>query len=213
MNKVEFIFDYLEELFPDAHCELEYHKDYELLIAIILSAQCTDKRVNMITRELFKKYSTLEAINAASLKDIENDIKSLGLYKNKAKNIKETVAILLQEYNGKIPREKDLLTKLPGVGNKTANVFRAEWYKEAEIAVDTHVARVAKRLGLAKESDDVNQVEKKLRKLLRKSQYIKAHHLLIHFGRYFCKAINPNCAECKLKDICNLYNSKFASKS
>lgn len=213
MNNTERIFAYLEELFPDAHCELEYTKDYELLIAIILSAQCTDKRVNMVTREMFKKYTTLESINAASLNDIENEIKSLGLFKNKAKSIKETVKILIEEYDGKIPEDKSLLIKLPGVGNKTANVFRAEWLKEPEIAVDTHVARVSKRLGFANEKDDVGVVEKKLRKQLKREQYIKAHHLLIHFGRYFCKAVNPNCTECQLKDICKLYNSKLTRKS
>lgn len=212
MINTERIFTYLESLFPNAHCELEYTKDYELLIAIILSAQCTDKRVNMVTREMFKKYTTLESLDAASLKDIENEIKSLGLFKNKAKSVKETVRILLEKYDGVIPKEKELLTKLPGVGNKTANVFRAEWYKEPEIAVDTHVARVSKRLGFASEKDDVSAVERKLRKQLQKEQYIKAHHLLIHFGRYFCKAINPNCEECQLKDICKLYNSKLTSK-
>ncbi|MCH5171316.1 MAG: endonuclease III [Erysipelotrichales bacterium] len=213
MNNTERIFAYLEELFPDAHCELEYTKDYELLIAIILSAQCTDKRVNMVTREMFKKYTTLESINVASLNDIENEIKSLGLFKNKAKSIKETVKILIEEYDGEIPEDKSLLIKLPGVGNKTANVFRAEWLKEPEIAVDTHVARVSKRLGFANEKDDVGVVEKKLRKQLKREQYIKAHHLLIHFGRYFCKAVNPNCTECQLKDICKLYNSKLTRKS
>ena len=203
----------MESLFPNAHCELEYTKDYELLIAIILSAQCTDKRVNIVTRELFKKYTTLESINTASLKDIENEIKSLGLFKNKAKSIKETVRIIIEDYDGIIPRDKKLLTNLPGVGNKTANVFRAEWFKEPEIAVDTHVARVSKRLGLADENDDVSIVEKKLRKKLKQEQYIKAHHLLIHFGRYFCKAVNPNCKECQLKDMCKLYNSKLTRKS
>ena len=213
MIDTERIFNYLESLFPEAHCELEYTKDYELLIAIILSAQCTDKRVNMVTREMFKKYTSLELINNASLKDIENEIKSLGLFKNKAKSIKETVRIIIEEYNGVIPRDKNLLIKLPGVGNKTANVFRAEWFKEPEIAVDTHVARVSKRLGFALPKDDVSAVERKLRKQLKKEQYIKAHHLLIHFGRYFCKAVNPNCEECQLKDICKLYNSKLTRES
>lgn len=212
MNNIEQILDYLDSLFPNAHCELEYQKDYELLIAIILSAQCTDKRVNMVTRSMFKKYQSLEELDKAPISEIENDIRSLGLFKNKAKSIKETVHVLLEEYHGEVPKEKSALTKLPGVGNKTANVFRAEWYKEPEIAVDTHVARVSKRLGLASEKDDVLAVEKKLRKILKKEQYIRTHHLFIHFGRYFCKAINPNCQECKLKEICKSYNSKLASK-
>lgn len=203
MNKTTYIFEYLSELFPNAHCELEYGKDYELLIAIILSAQCTDKRVNMVTRILFDKYPTLESLNSASLLDIENAIKSLGLYKNKAISIKRTVDILLKDYHGIVPREKEKLIKLPGVGIKTANVFRAEWFKEPEIAVDTHVSRVAKRLGFADEFDSVELVEAKLRKKLDRKDYISAHHLMIHFGRYFCKAVKPNCDKCKLKDICN----------
>lgn len=212
MNNIEQILEYLDSLFPNAHCELEYQKDYELLIAIILSAQCTDKRVNMVTKEMFSKYHSLEDLENASIFEIENDIKSLGLFKNKAKSIKETVHVLITDYHKKVPKEKSQLIKLPGVGNKTANVFRAEWYKEPEIAVDTHVARVSKRLGLASEKDDVLAVEKKLRKLLKQEQYIKAHHLFIHFGRYFCKAMNPNCQECKLQEKCKLYNSKLTSK-
>lgn len=212
-KNIDTILAYLSELFPNAQCELEYTKDYELLIAIILSAQCTDKRVNIVTKRLFADYPSLESLNEASLKDIEEHIKELGLYKNKAKSIKNTTKILIENYDGVVPKDKKLLIQLPGVGNKTANVFRAEWYHEPEIAVDTHVARVAKRLGLANEKDDVTVVEKKLRKYLNEDYYIKAHHQLIHFGRYFCKAISPHCKDCKLKHICKSYNSKFASKT
>lgn len=208
MMKNERVFSYLRELFPDAHCELEYKKDYELLIAIILSAQCTDKRVNMVTREMFSKYHSLEDLDKLTLTSIENEIKSLGLYKNKARSIKETIHLLLTKYEGHVPHEKKELTALPGVGIKTANVFRAEWCKEPEIAVDTHVSRVAKRLGYANEDDSVEIVEAKLRKKIERKDYIEAHHLFIHFGRYFCKAINPRCEECELKDICKLYNLK-----
>lgn len=209
MMKNDIIFEYLNRLFPNAHCELEYKKDYELLIAIILSAQCTDKRVNMVTSKMFSKYQTLAELNELPLSVLEKEIHSLGLYKNKAINIKKTVQILIEKYNGTVPKEKKDLLTLPGVGVKTANVFRAEWYKEPEIAVDTHVSRVAKRLNYASELDDVNVIESKLRQALKKGDYIKAHHLFIHFGRYFCKAINPECEKCELKKYCRLHNDKF----
>ena len=211
MNKKEVI-TYLNELFPNAGCELNYSNDYELLIAIILSAQCTDKRVNIVTKEMFNKYHTIYDIYNASLDEIENDIKSVGLYKNKSKAIKEAIKIIVEQYNGVVPHDKKTLISLPGVGNKTANVFRAEYLKEPELAVDTHVSRVAKRLGFVAQKDQVETIERKLRKAFDKSEYIKVHHLFIHFGRYFCKAINPNCKECALKDICRFYNIKNRRK-
>ena len=212
MNKKEEVITYLNKLFPNAGCELNYSNDYELLIAIILSAQCTDKRVNIVTKEMFNKYHTIYDIYNASLEEIENDIKSVGLYKNKSKAIKEAIKIIVEQYDGQVPHNKKDLIALPGVGNKTANVFRAEYLKEPEIAVDTHVSRVAKRLGLAKENDSPEIIERKLRKFFDKSEYIKAHHLFVHFGRYFCKAINPNCNECVLKNICRFYNIKNRGK-
>ena len=202
MNKKEEVIAYLNELFPNAGCELNYSNDYELLIAIILSAQCTDKRVNMVTKEMFSKYHTIYDIYNTPLEEIESDIKSVGLYKNKSKAIKEAIKIIVEQYNGIVPHDKKTLISLPGVGNKTANVFRAEYLKEPEIAVDTHVSRVAKRLGFAAQKDQVETIERKLRKAFDKSEYIKVHHLFIHFGRYFCKAINPLCDECKLKGKC-----------
>ena len=212
MTKNKEIIDYLGELFPNAGCELMYHNDYELLIAIILSAQCTDKRVNIVTEKMFSKYHTIYDVYHASLEEIEEDIKSVGLYKNKSKSIKEAIKIIVEQYDGKVPHDKQDLISLPGVGNKTANVFRAEYLKEPEIAVDTHVSRVSKRLGFAKNNDSVETIEKKLRKAFDKSEYIKVHHLFIHFGRYFCKAINPNCSECKLKGFCRFYNHKNIRK-
>ena len=212
MNKKEEVIAYLNELFPNAGCELNYSNDYELLIAIILSAQCTDKRVNMVTKEMFSKYHTIYDIYNTPLEEIESDIKSVGLYKNKSKAIKEAIKIIVEQYNGIVPHDKKTLISLPGVGNKTANVFRAEYLKEPEIAVDTHVSRVAKRLGFAAQKDQVETIERKLRKAFDKSEYIKVHHLFIHFGRYFCKAINPNCKECVLKDICRFYNIKNRGK-
>ena len=187
-DKVVLIKSYFDEILPTAGCELEYNSDYGFLIAVMLSAQCTDKKVNVVTRKLFS--------------NIENEIKSLGLYKNKAKNLKETVKILIEKYNGIVPKDKNELMKLPGVGNKTANVVRVELFKEQELPVDTHVFRVSKRLGLINENDDVLDCEHKLRKLFKGYDYILLHHQFIHFGRYFCKAMSPKCENCKLKGFC-----------
>ena len=201
-DKVVLIKSYFDEILPTAGCELEYNSDYGFLIAVMLSAQCTDKKVNVVTRKLFSKYKSIEELNQASLSDIENEIKSLGLYKNKAKNLKETVKILIEKYNGIVPKDKKELMKLPGVGNKTANVVRVELFKEQELPVDTHVFRVSKRLGLINENDDVLDCEHKLRKLFKGYDYILLHHQFIHFGRYFCKAMSPKCENCKLKGFC-----------
>lgn len=204
MSKVDTkrIFDYLDELFPNAGCELNYRKDYELLIAVMLSAQTTDAAVNKVTAVLFSKYPSLEALHLAPLTAIEDTIKTIGLYKTKAKHLKQIVEKLLTRFDGVVPQDKDLLVSLPGVGNKTANVVRAELFHLPEIAVDTHVSRIAKRLGFARPTDRVDVIEKKLRKALDVDRYIKAHHQMIHFGRYFCKAKQPQCRDCRLVDIC-----------
>lgn len=196
------IIAYFDELFPDAKGELEYTKDYELLIAVILSAQATDKSVNAVTRHFFVRYPSLEAMSELSISELENEFKTIGLFKNKAANIKKTMAILLNDYQGRVPQDKAQLMALPGVGIKTSNVVRAELFKIPEIAVDTHVNRVSKRLGFAKQSDSLDQVEAKLRRTLPQTRYIKTHHQMIFFGRYFCKAKNPRCRECQLVDIC-----------
>lgn len=198
MNK---ILSYLDELFPNPKCELNYTKDYELLIAVMLSAQTTDKKVNKVTEILFKKYPTINDLKDAKITDIEDIIKEIGTYHKKAKFVKE-IAQILYNNNEIIPKDRTFIEKLPGVGHKTANVFLSEIYNEPCIAVDTHVARVSKRLHLANSHDDVVKIEKKLMKKIPKDRWSKTHHQLVLFGRYHCKAINPNCTNCKLYDIC-----------
>lgn len=198
MNK---IFNYLDELFPNPICELNYNKDYELLIAIVLSAQTTDKRVNKVTEVLFNKYKSLEELSNASVSDIENIIKEIGTYRKKAIFVKEIASSLVKN-NCIVPNDRKYLESLSGVGRKTTNVFLSEIYKEPTIAVDTHVARVSKRLGLANNDDDVLTIENKLMKKIPKDRWSRTHHQLVLFGRYKCKAIKPECSNCKLKDIC-----------
>ena len=199
------LLSYLDELFPNAKCELFYTKDYELVIAVMLSAQTTDKSVNAVTSILFNKYQSLDALNEAPLEDIENIIKQIGLYKNKAKNLKGIVKDLIERFNYQVPSDKDLLMTLPGVGNKTAGVIRAEIFKIPDLPVDTHILRIAKRLKLAKKDDEPIDVEHKLKKLIPEERWIKSHHQLIHFGRYFCTARSPQCQNCKISDICMNY--------
>ena len=196
------LLNYLDELFPSARCELFYSKDYELVIAVMLSAQTTDKSVNAVTPVLFNKYPSLEELNNAPLSDIEEILKPIGLYKNKAKNLKGIVKDLLERFNGKVPSNKDELMTLPGVGNKTAGVIRAEIFQIPDLPVDTHILRISKRLNLAKKEDEPIDVEKKLKKLIPEERWIKSHHQLIYFGRYFCTARNPQCENCKISDMC-----------
>ena len=195
------IVNYLDEIIANPKCELNYTKDYELLIATMLSAQTTDKRVNEVTKILFKKYSDLEALRQAKIADIINIIKSIGTYNKKAKNIIE-IANRLKDRNDIVPNDRDFLESLPGVGRKTANVVLSNIYNVPCIAVDTHVERVSKRLKLAKKDDNVYEVEKKLTKKFKDYDLCRIHHQLVLFGRYYCKAINPNCENCKLKNIC-----------
>ena len=201
-TNIQPLLDYLDELFPSARCELLYTKDYELVIAVMLSAQTTDKSVNAVTPILYKKYPSLEELNTAPLKDIEEIIKPIGLYKNKAKNLKGIVKGLCERFKGQVPSDKDLLMTLPGVGNKTAGVIRAEIFHIPDLPVDTHILRISKRLNLAKKDDEPIDVEMKLKKLIPEERWIKSHHQLIHFGRYFCTARNPHCQECKISDMC-----------
>ena len=200
--KIELICEYLDELFPDPKCELNYTKDYELLMAIVLSAQSTDKRVNMCTKVLFDKYDTLEKIANASINDIKNIIRTIGSFNKKSVYIKEIAKILVEKYNGVVPKDRDILETFPGVGRKTTNVFLSEFYNIPAIAVDTHVDRVSKRLRLARKNDNVKIIEQKLMKKLKKEEWAKRHLQLVLFGRYYCKAIKPSCSECKLQDIC-----------
>ena len=195
MNK---IFNYLDELIPNPKCELNYNKDYELLIAVMLSAQTTDKKVNEVTKVLFSKYKTLDELRNANLNDIKNIIRPLGSYNKKASNVIE----ISKRLNDSIPNDREFLESLPGVGRKTTNVVLGELYNVPCIAVDTHVDRVSKRLGLADSFDTVIEVEEKLNKLIPDNDKVKGHKQLVLFGRYYCKAINPECSNCKLKDIC-----------
>ena len=202
-NKLDSIQKFLDEEFANVGCELHYKKDYELLIAVMLSAQTTDVAVNSVTDFLFSKYDSLEKLNEASLEEIENIIKPIGLYKNKAKHLKNIVAALLNECDGVVPSDIKQLTKLPGVGNKTACVTRAEIFKIPEFPVDTHVLRISKRLSLCLPSDEPIDCEKKLKKTFDKENWIKLHHQFIHFGRVTCKAQNPLCEKCRIKEFCN----------
>jgi len=204
VNKEEKIMNYLDEIFPNPRCELNYNKDYELLLATMLSAQTTDKRVNTVTNELFKKYDTLEKLDQLSLKEIEEHIKSIGMYKTKAKNFKSIVSSLIK-IGGFVPNDRETLMKMDGVGRKTINVVLSNLYNEPCIAVDTHVFRVSKRLNLAKEKDNVLDVEKKLMRKFPKEKWSRLHHQLVLFGRYKCKAKNPECETCELKNICKYY--------
>lgn len=207
LDKTKIIREYFDELLPSASCELNYNSDYGFLIAVMLSAQCTDKKVNIVTEKLFSKYKTLSELNDAPLEEIEEFLKPLGLFKNKAKNLKEITNDLLNKFNGVVPSSKEDLMSLKGVGNKTSNVVRIELFKIPEFPVDTHVFRVSKRLGLAAEEDDVYEVEKKLKKIFPSDSWILLHHQFIHFGRYYCKAKSPSCLNCKLRGICT-YSKK-----
>lgn len=202
LNKEKLIKEYFDEILPNAGCELNYTTDYSFLIAVMLSAQTTDKKVNKVTEILFRKYKTLEELSNANYDDVYNIVLPLGLAKKKAQNVINISKILLTKYNGHVPINKFELTSLPGVGNKTANVVHVELFKIPEFPVDTHVLRVSKRLGLVNEDDNVKEVEEKLKKIFLEKDYIKLHHQFIHFGRYYCKAINPKCQDCKLKEIC-----------
>ena len=204
-KKSEFILDGLNKLIPNPRCELEFNKDYELLLAVMLSAQTTDKRVNMVTSDLFKKYDTLEKLQTLTIPEIEEQIKTIGMYKTKARNFKEIVNDLIKI--GYVPNDREVLESMSGVGRKTTNVVLSVLYNEPLIAVDTHVDRVSKRLGLAKENDTVIDVENKLKKAFPKNTWTRLHQQLVLFGRYTCKSKNPECNNCPFKDICKYYKN------
>lgn len=197
--------NYLDELFPNPRCELNYTKDYELLLATMLSAQTTDKRVNEVTKILFKKYPTVKDLSKANIIDIQNIIRPIGTYHKKSENLIEIAKRLDKDYNGRLPNNRNYLESLPGVGRKTANVVLSNIFNVPCIAVDTHVSRVSKRLNLAKEKDDPLKIEEKLTKKFKKEDLCKRHHQLVLFGRYYCLARNPKCENCKLKEICKYY--------
>lgn len=202
MNKIE---NYLDTLFPNPKCELNYTKDYELLLATMLSAQTTDKRVNEVTAILFKKYPSLKDLSKADIKEVQKIIRPIGTFRKKTYNLIQIATKLVEDYDGIMPNDRQYLETLPGVGRKTANVVLSNIYNVPCIAVDTHVSRVSKRLKIAKKNDTPLTIEKKLEKKVKKENMCKIHHQLVLFGRYYCTARNPKCNNCKLREICG-YN-------
>ncbi|WML59961.1 endonuclease III [Neobacillus sp. PS2-9] len=211
-TQIRFCLDQMGAMFPDAHCELNHSNPFELVIAVALSAQCTDVLVNKVTKDLFQKYKTPEDYLKVPLEELQNDIRSIGLYRNKAKNIQSLCKLVLNEYGGEIPKDRDELTKLPGVGRKTANVVVSVAYNIPAIAVDTHVERVSKRLGICRWKDSVLEVEKTLMKKVPKEEWGVTHHRLIFFGRYHCKAQNPQCPSCPLLEVCREGRKRMKGK-
>lgn len=201
-DKMAFVLDEVNRLYPNAECELVYKNPFELLIAVVLSAQTTDISVNKVTPLLFTRFPDPLSLSNAKITDVEDCIHSIGLFHNKAKNIIALSKKLVLDFGGNVPCIREELMSLPGVGRKTANVVLAVAYKSPALAVDTHIDRVSKRLGFAKISDDVLQIEKKLMKLIPKIRWAKAHHQLLFFGRYFCKSQKPNCSHCPFQEIC-----------
>jgi len=201
-DKMRRILDTIAGMFPDARCELNHSNPFELTIAVLLSAQCTDETVNKVTADLFRKYKRPEDYLAVPLEELEQDIRRIGLYRNKAANIQKLCRILIEKHGGEVPRDYESLVELPGVGRKTANVVMSNAFGVPAIAVDTHVERVSKRLGIAKPDDSVLEVEKKLMRRVPRDEWTITHHRLIFFGRYHCKAQRPNCPECPLIDLC-----------
>ncbi|WP_028546723.1 endonuclease III [Paenibacillus taiwanensis] len=210
--RVRRVLDTLGEMFPDAHCELIHSNPFELTIAVLLSAQCTDETVNKVTVNLFHKYKTPEDYLAVPLEQLEQDIRRIGLFRNKAKNIQKLCQILLDKYNGEVPQKHEQLTELPGVGRKTANVVMSTAFGVPAIAVDTHVERVSKRLGLADETDSVLEVEKKLMRKVPRVEWTLTHHRFIFFGRYHCKAQSPRCEVCLLLDMCKFGKTRMKAE-
>ena len=204
INRIE---EYLEELYSDSRCELNYNKDYELLIAVVLSAQTTDKRVNQVTSILFNKYKDIYSLSKANVSDLIEIVRPLGTASRKGVFVYEIANILVDKYDGKVPNSRKALEAMPGVGRKTANVVLSNLFDVTCIAVDTHVFRVSKRLSLAKDDDTVEDVENKLKRKFKRENWSKRHHQMVLFGRYNCKAKNPDCLNCKLKDICKYYKN------
>lgn len=198
----EYIIENLNRLYPDAHCELNHKDSFELLIAVVLSAQTTDVSVNRVTPALFEKYPDAISLSEASEEDVMRLIHSIGLYKNKSRNIINLAKELVKRFNGEVPSKREELESLPGVGRKTANVVLSNCFDYPAFAVDTHVSRVSKRLMIARKDDDVLTIEKKLMKFFPRNCWSRLHHQFIFFGRYKCKAKNPECTDCPFKDSC-----------
>lgn len=199
---IDLFLDTLNQMFPDAKAELNFTNPFELLIAVVLSAQTTDVAVNKVTGPLFEKYPNALALSKADLSTVENLIKTIGLYHNKAKNIIALSKDLVEKHQGEVPNDRTQLEALPGVGRKTTNVVISNAFGIPALAVDTHVARISVRLGLAKETDNVFEIEKKLNRKIPKEHWLKVHHQMIFFGRYHCLARKPKCKDCPLFDVC-----------
>lgn len=208
MDKIENLIRKIDEIYENPKCELNFNSNYELLVAVILSAQCTDKRVNQVTNELFKEYNTPKKMITLSQEKLENIIRPCGFFHNKAKHILHCSRELDSKYNGEVPSDKEVLKSLAGVGEKTANVVLSLAFGIPAIAVDTHVFRVSNRLGLAN-STDVFKTQKQLEQVLPVDKWIKFHYSLVLHGRYVCKSQNPNCENCKLKSLCKFYNDNL----
>jgi len=206
MKKETIILNALDQMFPDAHVELLHKNHFELLVAVVLSAQTTDVAVNKVTPKLFERYKTPKELSEAQIKDVESFIQTIGLYRNKAKNIIMLAEHIHQKYHDQVPQNRKDLESLPGVGRKTANVVLSNAFGIPAIAVDTHVARVSIRLGLADEKDNVFEIEQKLMEKFPKSKWQHLHHQLIFFGRYHCLAKKPKCTSCPLYDLCQYPN-------
>lgn len=196
------ILDEIEKIFPEAHCELNHQTPFQLLVAVVLSAQTTDASVNKVTPALFEKYPDCEAMSNASSSDIEPYIRQIGLYRNKARSLSTLSKELQERFNGEVPSTYKELQSLPGVGRKTANVVRSVAFDIPSFAVDTHVERVSKRLGLAKPNDSVEKVEEKLKRKIDRNRWNQGHHDMIFFGRYLCTARNPKCDTCPFTSFC-----------
>ena len=211
-ERIQAILNLLDDHYTREYkCYLNHETPWQLLIATILSAQCTDERVNIVTKDLFVKYKTLEDFANADLKELEQDIHSTGFYKNKAKNIILCTQKLLMDYNGEVPNDIDQLTQLAGVGRKTANVIRGNIYHEPSIVVDTHVKRISKKLGFTKE-EDPEKIEYELMEVLPKDHWILYNIQIITHGRGICTARSPQCEECFLKDLCKDYQQRQRRK-
>ncbi|AXI09325.1 endonuclease III [Oceanobacillus sp. 143] len=201
-KQIRYCLDAMAEMFPDAKGELIHSNPFELVIAVLLSAQCTDKLVNKVTAGLFLKYKEPEDYLAVPLEELQQDIRSIGLYRTKAKNIQKLCQSLIDDFAGEVPRTIKELMTLAGVGRKTANVVASIAFDEPAIAVDTHVERVSKRLGICRWKDSVIEVEETLMRKIPREEWSVTHHRMIFFGRYHCKARNPNCLECPLLELC-----------
>lgn len=197
-----YILDEMKKLFPNAKCALHHHNAYELIVAVVLSAQTTDEAVNKATPALFTRYPNVYALAQGDEKEIASYLKTIGLYRNKSRMIKELAQSIVNHFNGQVPNTRKQLMSLSGVGRKTANVVLSVWFDIPAFAVDTHVERISKRLGLAKFSDSVEDVETKLKRKIDRNRWNDGHHLFIFFGRYHCTARNPQCENCPFLSFC-----------